>query len=190
MQETKHIAIFASGTGSNALAIINYFTNHKIIKVALVVTNNADAGVLGIAEDNNIPSLIISRAELNNEQFFLPLLELYKVDFIALAGFLQLMPLYLVKHFDKRMVNIHPALLPKFGGKGMYGIKVHEAVSTAGETETGITIHYVTEHYDEGAPILQQKVGVEPADSPAVIAAKVLRIEHEYYPKVIEQLLS
>lgn len=184
------MAIFASGTGTNARAIMQHFAGHPAIKVALVVTNNANAGVLTIADDFKVPSLVINRREMAYASYFIPLLELYKIDFIALAGFMQLIPLYLVKQFENRMINIHPALLPEYGGKGMYGMHVHEAVCAAAESQTGITIHYVTEHYDEGAPILQKQVSILPADTPQSIAAKVQKLEHEWYPKMIEQLLS
>lgn len=190
MSALHHIAIFASGTGTNARAIMQHFANHMAIKVALVVTNNANAGVLNFADEFNVPTVVVSRKEMADEAYFTSVLDLYKIDFIALAGFMQLIPLYLVKKFEHRMVNIHPALLPKYGGKGMYGMYVHEAVCSARETETGITIHYVTEHYDEGAPILQKQVNVLPGETPVQVAAKVQKLEHEWYPKVIEQLLS
>jgi len=186
----KHIAIFASGNGSNAQAIINYFTNHPSIKVGLVITNNPTAGVIQVAHQNKIISAIVSKKALNDEQQMMALLNAQNISFIALAGFLQMVPPFLLKKFPKAVVNIHPAMLPKHGGKGMYGIKVHEAVVAAADTETGITIHYVNEHYDEGEVILQKPVPVSPADTPEQLAAKVLDLEHQWYPKTIEALLS
>ncbi len=185
----KNIAIFASGKGSNAQAIINYFSNHPGIRVSLVVTNNPDAGVLQVAHQAKIVSAIVTKESLQKEELISKLLDAAKVEFIALAGFLQMVPGFLLKKYPNRIVNIHPALLPKHGGKGMYGQKVHEAVLAAGDTETGISIHYVNEHYDEGELILQKKVAVTPGESCDAVAAKVLALEHEWYPKAIEQLL-
>jgi phosphoribosylglycinamide formyltransferase-1 len=185
----KHVAIFASGKGSNAEAVIAYFRNHSSVKVALIVTNNPAAGVIKIAHSNKIISAIVSKEALNNEEVTGRVLKALNIDMIVLAGFLQLVPDFLLQKYPKRIINIHPALLPKFGGKGMFGIKVHEAIIAAGEKETGITIHYVNEHYDEGEVILQKKVAVEPTDNPESLAAKVLQLEHEWYPKTIETLL-
>jgi phosphoribosylglycinamide formyltransferase-1 len=186
----KHIAIFASGKGSNAQAIIDYFKDNAIIKVALIVTNNKNAGVIQIAKDNRIPFDIISPAELKEEETILDLLDVYQIDLIVLAGFLLLIPAYLVKAYPNKIINIHPALLPKYGGKGMYGMKVHEALIANKETTTGITVHYVNEKYDEGEYIAQFWCQVEPSDSAESIASKVHQLEHEHYPKVIERLLS
>lgn len=186
----KHIAIFASGRGSNALAIIDHFKNHPTIKVALIVTNNKTAGVIQIAKDNRIPFDILTPAELKQEETVIDLLELYQIDLIVLAGFLLLIPAYLVKAYPNKIINIHPALLPKYGGKGMYGMKVHETILTNKETETGITIHYVNEKYDEGEYIAQFRCHVEPSDSIETIAAKVHQLEHEHYPREIEKLLK
>ncbi len=186
----KHIAIFASGHGSNAQAIIDYFKGHSTIKVALIVTNNKTAGVIQIAKDNRIPFDIVSPAELKEEETITDLLELYQIDLIVLAGFLLLIPAYLVRAYPNKIINIHPALLPKYGGKGMYGTKVHETVLANNESETGITIHYVNEKYDEGEYIAQFRCHVEPSDSTETIAAKVHKLEHEHYPKEIERLLE
>lgn len=186
----KHIAIFASGRGSNAQAIIDHFKNHPTIKVALIVTNNKTAGVIQIAKDNRIPFDILTPAELKEEETVIDLLDLYQIDLIVLAGFLLLIPAYLVKSYPNKIINIHPALLPKYGGKGMYGMKVHETVLSNKETETGITIHYVNEKYDEGEYIAQFRCHVEPSDSTETIAAKVHQLEHEHYPKEIEKLLK
>lgn len=186
----KQIAIFASGNGSNAAAIIEYFKTHAQVKVALVVTNNPDAGVIKIAHSNKIISAIVSKHALNDAEVLGRLLTALNIDMIVLAGFLQLVPGYLLQRYPERIVNIHPALLPKHGGKGMYGIKVHQAVLTANDTETGITIHFVNEHYDEGEIILQKTIAIDAADTPETIAHKVQQLEHEWYPKTIEKLLS
>jgi phosphoribosylglycinamide formyltransferase-1 len=185
-----NIAIFASGGGSNALKIIEYFNGHPLMKVALVVSNKQDAGVLDIAQKHGVPTLIIQRAAFYHSEVLLTNLEEYAIDFIVLAGFLWLIPDYLTRHFDHKMVNIHPALLPKYGGKGMYGMQVHEAVHAAQEPESGITIHYVNEHYDDGNIIFSATTPLEPSDLPKDIARKVLALEHQHFPVVIEQLLS
>lgn len=189
-KDQKHIAIFASGRGSNAQAIIDYFKNNPTIKVALIVTNNKNAGVIQIAKDNRVPFDIVSPAELKEEATMLDLLDVYQIDLIVLAGFLLLVPAFLVHAYPDKIINIHPALLPKYGGKGMYGTKVHEAVLANKEQETGITIHYVNEHYDEGKYIAQFRCHVEPSDSAETISAKVHQLEHEQYPKEIEKLLN
>ena len=186
----KHIAIFASGNGSNAGAIIEHFKGHPTIKVSLVVTNNPEAGVIKIAHSNKIISTIISKHALNDPEILGRLLSALNIDMIVLAGFLQLIPEYLLQRYPRAIINLHPALLPKHGGKGMYGLKVHQAVLAHGDTETGITIHYVNEHYDEGEVILQKSTAVGPADSAEVIAGKVQLLEHEWLPKTIEKLLS
>jgi len=186
----KNIAIFASGAGTNAEAIINHFKNHDLVKVALVVTNNPEAGVIKIAHSNKIISAIVSKNALNDPEILGRLLTALNIDMIVLAGFLQLIPAYLLQRYPQGIINIHPALLPKHGGKGMYGSKVHEAVLTHGDTETGITIHYVNEHYDEGEVILQKTTLVDKIDTPETIAAKVQLLEHEWLPQTIEKLLS
>jgi phosphoribosylglycinamide formyltransferase-1 len=185
----KHIAIFASGRGSNAQAIIDRFKGNDTIKVALIVTNKKDAGVIQIAKENRIPFDIVSPTELKDEEI-LDMLEVYEIDMIVLAGFLLLVPAFLVKAYPNKIINIHPALLPKYGGKGMYGNHVHEAVLANKETETGITIHDVNEKYDEGEYIAQFRCHVEPDDNIETLAAKVHQLEHEHYPKVIETLLT
>jgi len=184
-----HIAIFASGTGSNARKIMEYFAENDRARVVLVVSNKPDAGVLDIAHEHHVPTYVIGRKDFYETEELLDVLDKYRVDFIALAGFLWLVPTYLVRAFLKRIVNIHPALLPKFGGKGMYGNRVHEAVKAAGEHETGITIHFVNEHYDEGDIVFQATCSVEPGDTPDTIAHKVLKLEHRYFPEVIENIL-
>lgn len=186
----KHLAIFASGKGSNADAIIEYFRNNSSIKVALVVTNNPKAGVIKVAHSNNIISAIVSKNAFGDDKMMGKLLNALNIEIIALAGFMRLVPNFILEKFPKRVVNIHPALLPKYGGKGMYGLKVHEAVVSNKETETGFTIHYVNEIYDEGEVILQKKISVSDTDKPESIAQKVQKLEHEWYPKTLEKLFQ
>ena len=184
------IAIFASGTGSNARKVIEHFKDHPSVQVALVVSNKKDAGVLDIAKEHHIDTLIVSKSILYETEDILKHLSDYKISFIVLAGFLLLVPQYIISRFNKKIINIHPALLPKFGGKGMFGSHVHEAVKAAGETETGITIHYCNEHYDEGSTIFQARCAVSPVDTPQDIARKVLALEHAHFAKVIDRLLT
>lgn len=186
---SRNIAIFASGNGTNAENIIKYFSGNKDIKVKIVMANKADAFVLERAHRLGIPTLYINREQWADATHILTLLHEQQIDFIVLAGFLAHIPDALLHAYPNRIVNIHPSLLPKFGGKGMYGNKVHEAVVTAGETESGITIHYLNEHYDEGQIIAQYRCPVVPNDTPQDVATRVHALEYEYYPKVIEQLL-
>ncbi len=186
----KHIAIFASGKGTNAQAIIEYFRDHPSIKVALIVTNNPAAGVIKVAHSNKIISAILTKEALDNQELMFKLLEALNIELIALAGFLQLVPPYLLAKFPNRVINIHPALLPKFGGKGMYGIKVHQAVLAAHETESGVTIHYVNEHYDEGQVINQYAIAVSENDNPESLSQKVQELEYKWYPTAIEKILQ
>jgi len=186
----KKIAIFASGTGSNAAKIVKHLKGHKTIEVVLIVSNKSTAGVLSMASQNGIPTEILNRQEFNNNEGFLEKLSSFEVDFIVLAGFLWLVPGYLVQAYTKRIVNIHPALLPKYGGKGMYGMNVHKAVKSANESESGPTIHFVNEHYDEGDIIFQVKTEILESDTPDDIAAKVLKLEHQYYPIVVEKVIT
>ena len=188
-KKKTHIAIFLSGSGSNARKIIAHFKDHPSVSIAVLVSNKPDLGAKAIAEENNIPLLSITKSILYEESLFLTLLKDYNVNFIVLAGFLLLIPPYLVKHFERKIVNIHQALLPKFGGKGMFGHHVHEAVKTAGETESGITIHYCNARYDEGAIIFQAKTDLSTDDTPQDIARKVLALEHAHFAKVIEQCI-
>ncbi|MFN0216795.1 MAG: phosphoribosylglycinamide formyltransferase [Saprospiraceae bacterium] len=183
------IAIFASGGGSNARKIIEHFKDSQVGRVALVVSNKRDAGVLALALEHEIPTQIIDRQEFYTTERMLEVLKEYKIDFVALAGFLWLAPGYLVRAFPRRILNIHPALLPKFGGKGMYGHHVHEAVKAAGEAETGMTIHFVNEHYDEGDIVFQAKCPISKEDSPEDIARNVLALEHRFYPEIIEKAI-
>lgn len=188
----KNIAIFASGTGTNAQKIIEHFNLNysKVAKVVLVVSNKENAGVINVARSASVPFVVVNKTQLNDETFMLNLLREHKVDFIALAGFLLLVPAFLITHFHHKIINIHPALLPKYGGKGMYGKFVHETVWQNRETQTGITIHYASEHYDEGDIIFQAPVAIMPEDTPTTIAQKVQQLEHFHYPLVIENLLS
>jgi len=188
--KTQQIAIFASGGGSNARAIMEHFQHSAIGQVALVVSNKREAGVLQIAAEFNIPTEIITRQQFYESESILQTLKQHRVDWIVLAGFLWLIPDYLVRAFTAKIINIHPALLPKYGGKGMFGMHVHEAVKAAGETESGMTIHFVNEHYDEGDIIFQASCPLEPNDTPATIAKKVLQLEHRHFPEIIERLLT
>lgn len=184
--EPVGIAIFASGTGSNALKIIEHFSGHSNVRVCAVFCNHPNAGVLIHAHKHHIPSVIITKRLLNTPEIMIAQLKALEVDVIILAGFLLLMPEYLVQAYEEKIVNIHPALLPKYGGKGMYGMRVHEAVLEAGEKETGITIHLVNEHYDDGQILFQTSVALDPSDTPESVAPKVHALEHAWYPKVIE----
>lgn len=190
MSSGKRIAIFASGTGSNALKILRHFETHPSIQVSLIVCNNPQAGVLQHARDHRIPTLLVTRTSLNDPGWFLSQLENYGVDYVVLAGFLLLIPEYLIEKYPGRIINIHPALLPKYGGKGMYGMHVHNAVKEAGEMETGISIHLVNQHYDEGEILFQKSTPLDSDDTPEMIAQKVHKLEHEWYPKVIEEWIT
>jgi phosphoribosylglycinamide formyltransferase 1 len=185
---TIKLAIFASGTGSNALKIIEHFANHNTIQVSLIVSNHADAGVVNIAKKHNIHSLIIEKDEFVATGYSSMLKE-YGVQWLILAGFLWKIPSVLLQCYPNRVINIHPALLPKYGGKGMYGLHVHEAVIANNDSETGITIHFANEHYDEGKHIFQAKCVVLPSDTAATIAKKVQVLEHEHFAPVIEKVL-
>lgn len=186
----KRIAIFASGSGSNAEKIADYFTGSADVSIDLIVSNNPKAGVIDRARRLHIPVLLFDRTTFYQTERITQLLQQQDIDLIVLAGFMWLMPAGLVQAFPDRIVNIHPALLPKFGGKGMYGHFVHEAVVTAQETESGITIHFVNEHYDEGAPIFQARCPVVPTDTPDDVARKVQALEHEHYPRVVADVLA
>jgi phosphoribosylglycinamide formyltransferase-1 len=183
-------AIFASGEGTNAENIIKHFTNDPRIKIKLVITNRDDAGVVARAEKYKKNVQIIGKEALNNySEKIIEFLRAEKIDLIILAGFLLKIPEAFVKAFPNKIVNIHPALLPKFGGKGMYGINVHKAVIENKEAESGITIHFVNEEYDKGEIILQERCKVEANDTPETLASKIRELEHNYFPKAIEKLL-
>ena len=186
----QHIAVFASGTGSNAQKIIDHFNAaDRGAKVVLIVCNNPKAGVLQIAEKENIPTLVIERKKFY-EDSYLDELDKYKIDLIVLAGFMWKVPDKLIHAYQNKIINIHPALLPKYGGKNMYGNFVHEAVLKAGEKESGITIHYVDEIYDHGKIIFQATCMVDENDTPGPLAQKIHALEHTHYPLVIETLTS
>jgi phosphoribosylglycinamide formyltransferase-1 len=185
-----NLAIFASGTGTNAARIIDYFRGNSRIKVSLIVCNKQGAGVLDVARREGIPALVIDKEVFFRGGAYVDELSKKKIDFIVLAGFLWKIPEALVKAFPGRIVNIHPALLPKYGGKGMYGRFVHEAVIAAADKETGITIHYVDEQYDHGQPIFQARIIVEPGDTPETLAKKVHLLEYEHFPRVIEEVIT
>ncbi|KYG83811.1 phosphoribosylglycinamide formyltransferase [Roseivirga echinicomitans] len=185
----KRIAVFASGSGTNAQKIFEYFENHEEVEVVLLLCNKKIAGVLERARNFSIPTFTFSRKEFYETQLVLNALREHQVDVIVLAGFMWLVPEYLVQAFSDKIVNIHPALLPKFGGKGMYGMHVHEAVKAAGEKETGITIHLVNQQYDEGSILAQFSCNLSTNDAPEEIARKVQVLEHENYAKVIENLV-
>jgi phosphoribosylglycinamide formyltransferase 1 len=184
----KRLAILASGSGSNAEKIMEYFQDSPKAKIALVASNKTEAFVLERAKKFDVPTVIFSKKDLE-EGVVLKKLQAEKIDWVILAGFLLKIPAELIRAFPNRMVNIHPALLPKYGGKGMYGAYVHEAVKAAGDSETGITIHMVNENYDEGKIIFQAATPVEESDSPDDIADKVHALEHRYYPEVIGSLI-
>ena len=179
------IALFASGSGSNAENIVNFFENNEDFEFPLIVSNKIDAYVHERAKKMGIPSFTFPKEEFLGGENILALLNKHKIDCVVLAGFLLKIPDVLLDAYPNKIINIHPALLPKFGGKGMYGARVHEAVCEAGETESGITIHYVNSHYDEGNIIFQAKCPVLKTDTPEMIADKVHALEYEYFPKVI-----
>ncbi len=185
----KKIAIFASGSGSNAENIIQYFAQKPQFCVKSVFCNVPDAYVLERAKKYNVPTLVFNRSELRDPEKMLHQLQADGIDFIILAGFLWLMPACITAAFPNRIINIHPALLPAYGGKGMYGHHVHEAVIAAGEKESGITIHYVNDHYDQGAIIFQAKCPVLPTDTPDDLAARVHELEYRYFPQIIEETI-
>jgi len=186
-QKMIRIIIFASGSGTNAENIINYFDKSDYIKVTFVLANKQNAGVLERAKKLNIPSKVFSKLELNSD-IFLQFLK-KEADFIILAGFLLKIPEKLIQAFPSKIVNIHPALLPNYGGKGMYGMHIHQAVVANKEPKTGITIHYVNKNYDEGAIIFQKEVALEESDTPEEVAVKIHQLEQDNFPKVIENVL-
>jgi phosphoribosylglycinamide formyltransferase-1 len=185
----KRIAIFASGKGSNAEAVMNYFKNSSAVKVTRVISNKNDAPVLAKAKSNTIPLMVVNKKLQLESQEFIDFLLAEKIDLIVLAGFLLLLPAKLVNAFHNKIINIHPALLPKYGGKGMYGTYVHEAVIKNREKESGITIHYVNEHFDEGEIIFQATCNVDTDDTAESLQKKINLLELEHYPSVIEKLL-
>lgn len=180
------IAILASGGGSNADKICAHFHTHPLIRVELIITNRAEAGVRDVASRHNIPSVYIPKKNWDHEEQVLPILQEAQITHIVLAGFLLLIPAWLIRNYPRHIINIHPALLPRYGGKGMYGHHVHEAVKASGDLISGITIHEVNEHYDEGNILFQKEVPLLTEDTAADIAHKVLQTEHAYFSRVIE----
>jgi phosphoribosylglycinamide formyltransferase-1 len=184
-----NIVVFASGSGTNAEKIFKHFNSHPRISVNGLMTNNPKAKVITRAQNYKVPCVVFNRSDFSNEQYMLDILSNWEIDAIVLAGFLWLIPIFLIDRYPNRIVNIHPALLPKYGGKGMYGMHVHRAVIDANEEESGITIHLVNPEYDKGQIIFQKHCPIDSADTPETLAIKVHQLEHEYYPKVIEQWL-
>ena len=184
------VAVFASGSGSNAENIIRYFQNKENIFFPLIISNKADAFVHERAKNLRLPSHTFSKEDFLSGGKICGFLKENEIDAVVLAGFLLKIPQALIDAYPLKIINIHPALLPKYGGKGMYGAHVHQAVKDAGEKESGITIHYVNENYDEGNIIFQAKCTLEPSDTPDTIAEKVHKLEYEYFPKIIERLWS
>lgn len=189
-QHKKNIAIFASGTGTNAANITRYFQEKKTANVAMILSNNPQAGVLKIGAGNNIPTVIIEKEKFFKGDAYVPELKNASIDFIVLAGFLWKVPLLLINAYRDKIINIHPALLPKFGGKGMYGEFVHKAVLAAKENKSGITIHFVDEVYDNGKIIFQAICPVYETDTTELLANRIHQMEYEHFPKVIEHLVT
>jgi phosphoribosylglycinamide formyltransferase-1 len=188
--KTVHLAIFVSGSGSNCENIIRYFQSSEQIKISLVVSNKADAFALVRAQRLGVPTAVVPKSSLADASVLMPLLESHHVDFIVLAGFLPLVPDYLIEAFPRRIINIHPSLLPKYGGKGMWGHHVHEAVKAAGEAETGMTVHYVSSVCDGGDIIAQFRVSLLPSDTAEEIAGKEHQLEMDHFPAVIQQVVD
>lgn len=190
MSSPTRLAVFASGTGSNAQKIIDFFRNDPSVEITLIVSNKPAAGVLQIAEREKIASLIIEKGKFFNGDAYVDELKHNSIDWIILAGFLWKVPAALIQAFPGRIINIHPALLPKYGGKGMYGHFVHEAVIASGDKQSGITIHYVDELFDHGAHIFQAHCDIEPGETPETLAKKVQVLEHKHFPEVIKKLIT
>ena len=190
MKTCPRLAIFASGSGSNAQRLAEYFARHKLVVVDSLWSNRDDAYALIRAEKLGVDTFTFDRDTFYRSNDIVEALEERKVDLIVLAGFLWLVPDYILKAFPKRILNIHPALLPAYGGKGMYGMKVHQAVITARESESGITIHYVNEKYDEGDIVFQAKCPIEKEDTPEMLAAKIHKLEYGHFPSVIANLIA
>ncbi|MDO4880328.1 MAG: phosphoribosylglycinamide formyltransferase [Capnocytophaga sp.] len=185
----KKIVIFASGSGSNAQRIYEYFSGNPDIEISLILSNNPKAGVLDRAKKMEIPYLVFDKKCFYDTNHIRNILKIIHPDLIVLAGFLWKFPEDIIQNFPSKIINIHPSLLPKYGGKGMYGMNVHKAVIENQEKQSGITIHFANEHYDEGKIILQEKTEILPTDTPESLAEKIHSLEYEYFPKVIEYLL-
>jgi len=179
------IAIFASGRGSNALKIIDHLQERESIVVAAILSNKHESGIVKSAHKMDLPCLVFTRKDFYNSSIVLEFLEDHQIDYLILAGFLWLIPANLIESYSNKIINIHPALLPKYGGRGMYGMHVHRAVKENGDHYSGITIHLVNEKYDEGRILLQTKIKLEPSDNPEQIASKVLKLEHHFFPRVL-----
>ena len=185
----RNIAIFVSGGGTNCENLIRYFQGSDDINCELVVSNKADAYALVRAQNLGVATAVVPKVQLNDEAFMMSLMNAHKIEFIVLAGFLPLVPNFLIEAYPRRIVNLHPALLPKYGGKGMWGHHVHEAVKAAGETETGMTVHYVTPICDSGEIIAQYRVALSPDDSVDDIAEKEHQLEMKYFPEIVEKVI-
>ncbi len=185
-----NVAIFVSGSGTNCEAIIKHFADSKEVKISLVLSNRADAYALVRAQNLGIPTVVLPKKDFNDENKVMPLLKEFGISFIVLAGFLLVVPDFLIDAYPRRMINLHPALLPKFGGIGMYGHHVHEAVKAAGETETGMTVHYVSNKVDGGEIIAQFSTPLSPDDTPDDIAEKEHVLEMQYFPQVVEEVIA
>ncbi len=183
------IAIFASGSGTNAQNMIEYFREHPIVEISLIVSNKPNAYVLKRAEKENVPHVLLSGKDWEENGLAARVLKDHQIDSIVLAGYLRLLPSWLIKKYPGKIINIHPALLPKYGGKGMYGEHVHRAVISSGDKHSGITIHHVNEEYDKGDIIFQAQCPVLPSDTPESLAARIHELEYEHYPKVLEKLI-
>ena len=181
------LALFASGTGSNALNIIDHFAGHRQIEVGFVLTNKANAPVVEKSQLRGVETIILNNELVSEADTLLKVCKEHQADYIVLAGYLRLIPSAFIEHYDERIINIHPSLLPKFGGKGMYGSRVHEAVLAAGEKESGISIHFVDSHFDEGRVIAQFSCEVGSSDTIETLSAKIRQLEHAYFPVVIEE---
>jgi phosphoribosylglycinamide formyltransferase-1 len=185
----NNILLLASGGGSNVRAILDYFKDRNDVNFPMIITNNPKAGVIEVAKEYGVDVLLLNK-RIFQEELFIDTIDIYKPHLIVLAGFLWKIPDYMVKGYANKMINIHPALLPNYGGVGMYGHHVHEAVIAANEKESGITVHVVNEHYDEGTVLLQKKVKIAKGETPETLADKVLKLEHTWYSKVIDSLLT
>jgi phosphoribosylglycinamide formyltransferase-1 len=190
MSKKYRLAIFASGSGTNAEEIMKFFASHSTIEVAVLLSNTPDAYALERAKKFNVPSSVFNRKQFRETDEVVTMLSKKRITHIILAGFLWLIPENLLKAYSGNIVNIHPALLPRHGGKGMYGMKVHEAVKASGDRETGVTIHLVNDRYDEGEVLAQRSVAIEPNDTPYDIAEKVHKLEYQFYPLVIEAWIA
>tara|TARA_B110000003_G_scaffold2971_1_gene3204 strand:+ start:19152 stop:19733 length:582 start_codon:yes stop_codon:yes gene_type:complete len=186
----KKIAIFASGSGSNTQSIIEYFQQKESIEIALIMCNKSNAFVVQRAQKLRVKCIVFNSETFKNNLGFLDILSKYEVNWIVLAGFLLKIPEYIIEDFQGKIINIHPALLPKYGGKGMYGMNVHRSVIENNETESGISIHYVNKNYDEGKMIFQASCAINAGDSPEDLANKIRLLEHQHYPKVIEETIK